>query len=59
MRFPARDWVAHHALHRPDRPALRCAEDGRTVSWAELDDRVGRLAWLLRDHGVEIGRAHV
>lgn len=32
MRFPARDWVAHHALHRPDRPALRCAEDGRTVS---------------------------
>jgi len=55
MRFTAHDWVAHHAARRPDSPALRCAEDGRTVSWAELDDRVGRLAALLGALGVTKG----
>src|SRR5882762_7514462 len=55
MGFTAHDWVAHHALHRPDSPALRCAEDGRSITWAELDDRVGRLASLLSGLGVTKG----
>ena len=55
MRFTAHDWVAHHAHHRPDSPALRCAEDGRSLSWAELEDRVGRLTSLLSALGVTKG----
>jgi len=55
MRFTAHDWVAYHADHRPNSPALRCVEDGRVLSWAELDDRVGRLAALLSVLGVTKG----
>ena len=32
--------VAYSAVHRPDASALRSAEDGRTASWAELEDLV-------------------
>jgi fatty-acyl-CoA synthase len=53
--FAARDWVAHHAVHRPDAMALGCAEDGRQVSWAELDRRVGSLTSVLAGLGVAKG----
>jgi fatty-acyl-CoA synthase len=55
MPFAARDWVARNAGHRPDVLALGCAEDGRTVSWGELDERVGRLATVLAALGVGSG----
>ena len=55
MDVAAHDWVAYHAAHRPNAPALRRAEDGRTTTWAELDDRVGRAAGALRALGVETG----
>ncbi|MDT7620088.1 MAG: fatty-acyl-CoA synthase [Pseudonocardiales bacterium] len=55
MGFGAHDWVAHHADHRPDAMAFGCAEDGRTVSWGQLDDRVGRLATVLTGLGVRKG----
>ena len=55
MGFGAHDWVAHHASHRPDALALACAEDGRTSTWAELDQRVGRLSRVLTDLGVGKG----
>ena len=55
MPFAARDWVARNAGHRPDSLALGCAEDGRTVTWAELDARVGRVAGVLADLGVGPG----
>jgi fatty-acyl-CoA synthase len=55
MEIAAHDWVAFHAAHRPDAPALRRAEDGATTTWAELDDRVGRAAAALRERGVEAG----
>jgi fatty-acyl-CoA synthase len=55
MPFAARDWVARNAGHRPDALALGCAEDGRTVTWGELDQRVGRLATVLSDLGVGFG----
>jgi fatty-acyl-CoA synthase len=42
------DWVAYHGVRQPDAPALTCVERGNTVSWGELDRRVGRLAHLLR-----------
>lgn len=55
MAFAAHDWVAHHAATRPDAPALGRAEDGRTIRWGELEDRVARLARVLADLGVGRG----
>ena len=42
------DWVAYHAARRPDAPALTSVERGVTMTWGELEDRVARLAYLLR-----------
>lgn len=42
------DWVAYHSSRQPDAPAVTCVERGLTLSWGELERRVGRLAWLLR-----------
>jgi fatty-acyl-CoA synthase len=55
MHTAAHDWVACHAARTPDAPALRRAEDGRTTTWAELEDRVARAAGALRDLGVQAG----
>lgn len=55
MGFRAHDWVAHHAAHRPGAMALGCAEDGRSITWRELDERVGRLSRVLAGLGVGKG----
>ncbi|MGH8375032.1 MAG: condensation domain-containing protein, partial [Pseudomonas sp.] len=41
---------AEQALTRKDAPALTF--DGQTLSYAELDSRANRLAWMLRERGV-------
>lgn len=54
--FPAVDWVAHHALTRPHAVALHNLDDGLTLDWAELEARVGRLAYALsNDYGLRRG----
>lgn len=55
MTFAAHDWVDYNARHRPGALALANAEDGTSTTWAELDSRVGRLARVLREHGVKKG----
>jgi fatty-acyl-CoA synthase len=50
------DWVAYHSSRRPEAPAVTCVERGVTVSWGELETRVGRLAHLLRHrYGLQPG----
>ncbi len=44
MNPRAHDWVAAHALRRPDAPALTGHETGETFTWGELDARVASLA---------------
>ena len=56
MANRARDWVAYHASRRPDEVALASVDTGVQVTWRSLDDRVGRVAHLLRHRfGVDRG----
>ncbi|MGV0715532.1 AMP-binding protein [Mycolicibacterium sp. XJ662] len=55
MAFAALDWVDYHANHRPQDPALGSADDNTMLCWAELEERVGRLARVLLDRGVAKG----
>lgn len=48
MKPFVQDWVAYHAARRPNAAALSCVETGVTVTWGELETRVGRLAHALR-----------
>ena len=43
-----RDWIARAARRAPDKPWVIAAEDGRTVSYGQLHDIVGRFATFLR-----------
>jgi fatty-acyl-CoA synthase len=50
------NWITHlarHALMQPNATALRFI--GRTITWAELDHRVSRLAAALHRRGVAAG----
>jgi fatty-acyl-CoA synthase len=52
------DWADYHARIRPDEVALASAEPDAHIprlTWRQLDDRVGRLARVLLDHGVRPG----
>src|SRR5438105_4116103 len=45
----ATDWAAQNARWFPDAPALEQLEDGRALTWKQVDDRVGRLAGALAE----------
>ncbi len=50
------DWVAYHARGRPDRTAIVDLGTDRRLTYAELDDRAGRLAVGLAERfGVSSG----
>ena len=55
MVTPAHDWIAHHADVRPHKRALVDDRRGLTLTYADLDDRVGRLAGWLQGHDVGVG----
>ncbi|MDQ4117846.1 MAG: acyl-CoA synthetase [Actinomycetota bacterium] len=44
-----------HARTHPDKPAVIQPESGRTLTYAELDDRSARLAHVLHDAGLRRG----
>src|SRR5262245_52721042 len=47
-----RDWIARAAQRHPDKPWIVCADDGRTVSYRELDEAAGRIAAFLHSRGI-------
>ena len=52
------DWVDRHARLRPGEIAVASTEAGADIpqlTWRQLEDRVGRLARVLLDHGVRRG----
>ncbi len=49
------DWISHHARRTPQKIALVDIATGRRLSYAMLDERIGRLARHLRDLGIGRG----
>jgi fatty-acyl-CoA synthase len=47
-----------HAEHTPDAPAIIMGSSRETVTYAELEDRSGRLAGALRSRGIA-GGSHI
>lgn len=47
-----RDWIARAAIRGPDKPWVVAAEDGRSVTYGQLRDIVGRFASFLRQRGL-------
>jgi fatty-acyl-CoA synthase len=50
-----KDWVTYHSQRRPDEVALADADTSHHVTWHQLEDRVGRAARALHDHGIDRG----
>ena len=46
------DWIARAALAAPDKTWVVSADDGRSVSYGQLRETVGRFATLLRQRGL-------
>ena len=47
-----RSWIARAAARAPDKSWVIGADDGRTVSYGELHEAVGRFAAFLRTRGI-------
>src|SRR5580704_9371321 len=45
-------WIARAALSAPDKPWIVAADDGRTVSYGQLCEIVGRFATFLHRRGL-------
>jgi fatty-acyl-CoA synthase len=50
MTDALRDWVHHFSINRPNHVCLQNFERGDTRTWAELEQRVGRMVTVLRDY---------
>ena len=50
------DWIANHALRRPESLAAIDLGSGRRFTYAQFHERIGRLASVMREtYGVERG----
>ena len=50
-----RDWIIRAAKTHPQKPWIVSAEDGRSITYAELHRLTGRMASFLRDQGIGAG----
>src|SRR2546423_8204758 len=50
-----RDWIARAAGRNPEKPWIKSAEDGRSLTYGELHRLTGRLAAFLRDQRIGPG----
>lgn len=55
MPVPYYDWAAGHAAIRPDALAQVDIQNGRSYTYAEMDERAARLGRWLQDRGVGRG----
>jgi fatty-acyl-CoA synthase len=56
MPIPYYDWIAHHAMRTPKKTALIDLATERSFSYAQMDERISRLAQHLREKlGVKRG----
>ncbi|MGZ5912062.1 MAG: acyl-CoA synthetase [Reyranella sp.] len=53
--IPYYDWITHHAGRRPTKLAIHDLQTGRKFTYADLDDRTGRLAAALAGLGIARG----
>ena len=55
MSYAVEDWVKHYTAGTPDKIAMREIPSGRKFTYAEMHERVGRCAGMLKSMGVEKG----
>ena len=55
MSFDAKDWIAHHAIATPNKLAMIELAGGRKFTYAQMHERVGRVAAMLKARGVKKG----
>ncbi|MCC8427389.1 long-chain fatty acid--CoA ligase [Reyranella aquatilis] len=53
--IPYYDWIAHHAGRRPRQLAIHDLHTARTLTYADLDARIGRLTAALAARGITRG----
>lgn len=53
--IPYYDWIAHHAGRRPRQLAIHDLHTDRKISYAALDERIGRLTAALAARGIARG----
>ena len=56
MSFHAMDWVAHHAAATPNKLAMVELAGGRRFTYAQMHERVGRVAAMLKARGIKKGQ---
>ncbi len=55
MTLQAYDWISYHAATTPGKRAMFDLASGRDFSYAQMNDRVARVAGMLRDNGIMPG----
>ncbi len=55
MSIDTIDWIAHHARTTPQKTAMHDLASGRVYNYADMHDRVGRVAAMLSDKGIKKG----
>lgn len=53
--FPVSDWIEHHAYALPNKTAITELGSGRSFTYAQMHERVGRCAGMLRAKGIKRG----